>query len=70
MITVKDLKRKIENLPDGMPVILSDLDDDSESGSYDLTDASMGVEPTISMDDEEEGEAFVISFTNNKPDYR
>lgn len=66
MLTIKDLKEKIQNLPDDMKVQLLDLTtDDPYESSYSLTPESCGVDDYVDMEDEEvAGQLFWISFEN------
>jgi hypothetical protein len=65
-MTIKDLKEKIQDLPDDMIVRLLDLStDDPYDCSYGLTKESCGTGSYYSTSAEEhQGEVFWISFTN------
>lgn len=65
-IKIKDLRELIKDLPDDMPVVLVDLNDDREDmeGVYVLTDGSLGVEKGVLNLTGNPVDVFVISFAN------
>lgn len=65
MLTIKDLKEKIQNRPDDMKVQLLDLTtDDPYESSYSLTPESCGVDDYVDIEEEVAGQVFWISFKN------
>lgn len=65
-ITIKQLKERIKDLPDDMPVILVDANDDDEEGggSYEISESDLGVDPVTRRENDEEIHAFTICFKN------